>query len=447
MTVASQDFGADPIVQGADNPRVEIAAGVSIVALFFVGLMGWAAVAPLDAASVSPGVVVVAGHRQAVQTREGGVVTRIAVVEGQKVQAGQVLVGFASAEALASVRTLSAQMIDREVEVARLRAEQSDSAEISLPPDASGFSPEEQAELQRSLKTQHGELISQLAANRARRAVLRQKIAEASQQIAGSQRQLDANQRQQRLNDEELLGMRRLQSQGYAPATRVRALERSAAGLVGDAGAQTAEIARLSATQGEANLQIVEGDSERAQQVAAELEKAQSDLRQLTPQYAAAKEALARTQIRAPVAGAVVGLTVNTLGGVVAQGQKLMDIVPAKSDLVVDAQVAPRDVEGLAVGNAVRVRLLGLHGRSVPVLDGRLTQLSADALSDEKRERSYYTASVAVPLAQLQRLHGQGADLRPGMPAEITVTLKKRTALQYMVGPLFQSLSGALHER
>jgi HlyD family secretion protein len=135
------------------------------------------------------------------------------------------------------------------------------------------------------------------------------------------------------------------------------------------------------------------------------------------------------------------------LGGVVGQGQKLMDIVPARNDLVVDAQVSPRDVEGLAVGKTVKVRLLGLHGRSVPVLDGRLTQLSADALSDEKRERSYYSASVVVPPTEVQRLHGQGADVRPGMPAEITVTLKKRTALQYMLSPLFQSLSGALHER
>jgi HlyD family secretion protein len=447
MTLASQDFSMTPIVKNPDNPRVEIVVGVSVVAVFFVGLLGWAALAPLDAASMSPGVVVVAGHRQGVQTREGGIVNRIAVVEGQQVQAGQLLVEFASADALAAERTLSAQLIDREVEIARLRAEQANSPVMSSPADAATFSPEERDELQHALTTQHGELVSQLAENRARRAVLRQKIAEAAQQIAGSQRQLESNRSQQRLNDDELLGMRRLQSQGYAPATRVRALERSGAGLVGDAGAQTAEIARLTATEGEANLEIAEGDSDRAQQVAAELEKAQSDLRQLTPQVAAARQALARTQIRAPVAGSVVGLAVNTVGGVVGQGQKLMDIVPARSDLVVDAQVSPRDVEGLAVGNDVKVRLLGLHGRSVPVLDGRLTQLSADALNDEKHDRSFYSATVSVSVRQLQRLNGRSADLKPGMPAEITVDLRKRTALQYLVGPLFQTFSGAFHEQ
>jgi len=447
MSVVSQDLGTGPLIKGSDDPRAEIGLGVGIVAFFFVGLLGWAAFAPMDAASVAPGVVVVAGHRQTVQTREGGVVTRIAVTEGQTVKAGQLLIGFGSAEALATERALAARVIERDVEIARLRAEQAGRAEIESPADVGSFSPEEVEALQHALTTQHGELVSQLAANHARRAVLRQKMAEAAQQIVGSQRQLDANQRQQRLNDQELLGMQRLQSQGYAPATRVRALERAAASLVGDAGAQAAEIARLTATQGEANLEILQGDSERAQQVADELDKAQAELRELAPQLAAAREVLARTQIRAPVSGAVVGLAVNTVGGVVGSGQKLMDIVPNRSDLVVDAQVAPQDIEGLSVGNAVKVRFAGLHGRGVPVLNGRLTQLSADALTDEKHDRSYYSASVFVPQSELDRLRGRGVDLKPGMPADITITLKKRTALQYMINPLFQTFSGAFHER
>jgi HlyD family secretion protein len=447
MSIASHDLGPAPLAGRADDPRVEIGLGVAALAIFFVGLVGWAAVAPMDAASISPGVVVVAGHRQTVQTREGGVVTRIAVAEGQTVAAGQLLIGFGSAEALAAEHALAAQVIDREVAVARLRAEEAGRPDIETPGDAASFSPEEAEELQRALATQRGELASQLAANRARRAVLRQKMAEAAQQIVGSQRQLAANQSEQRLNDQELVGMQRLQAQGYAPATRVRALERSAAGLVGDAGAQAAEIARLTAVQSEANAQIVQGDSERAQEVAAELDKAQSELRQLLPQLAAAREVLARTQVRAPVAGAVVGLTVNTLGGVVGAGQKLMDIVPSRSDLVVDAQVAPQDVEGVTVGKSVKVRLAGLHGRGVPELNGCLIRLSADTVSDEKRERSFYLATVAVPQGELRRLGGQAADLRPGMPAAITMTLKKRTALQYMVDPLFQTFSGALHER
>jgi HlyD family secretion protein len=447
MSLVSQDFGTGPFVTHRDDPRAEIGLGVAIVALFFVGLLGWAAVAPMDAASLSPGVVVVAGHRQTVQTREGGVVTRIAVAEGQTVQAGQLLVAFGSAEALATERSLAAQVIDRDVEIARLRAEQAGRAQIEPPADIAAFSPEESQELQHALTTQQGELVSQLAANRARRAVLRQKMAEAAQQIAGSQRQLEASQSQERLNDQELAGMRRLQAQGYAPATRVRALERSGAALIGDAGAQAAEIARLTATQREANLEIVQGDSERAQEVSAQLDKAQSELRQLTPQLAAAREVLARTQVRAPVSGAVVGLTVNTMGAVVGSGQKLMDIVPNRADLVVEAQVSPQDVEGVSVGKTVRVRLLGLHGRGVPALNGRLTQLSADTLSDEKRDRSFYTATVAVPQSELRRLQGQDADLKPGMPAEINISLKPRTALQYLVGPLFQTFSGAFHER
>jgi HlyD family secretion protein len=105
----------------------------------------------------------------------------------------------------------------------------------------------------------------------------------------------------------------------------------------------------------------------------------------------------------------------------------------------VDAQVAAQDVEGLSVGHAVKVRLASLHGR--------LTRPSADALTDEKRDRFYSSASVFVPQSELDRLRGRGVDLKPGMPADITITLKKRTALQSMINPLVQTFAGAFHER
>ena len=431
----------------SDDPGLEIRAGAALTALFFVGLLGSAAVLPLDQAEIVPGSVMVAGHRQAIQSREGGVVTALKVADGDKVSAGQLLVSFAAADDLAVEKSLASRVLTKEAELARLHAEQTGSPTVVLPPDRAA-SLEDRTNQERARAIAQSELSAQRASDAARRAVLKQRAQEAGEQITGYSRQLLSNARQQQLNNDELTGMRSLQLQGYAPATRVRELERAAASLVGDAGSETAEIARLRATQGEARLQNLEADSERSKEVADELDKAQAELQELLPQLNAAREALARTEIRAPVSGSVVAETINMAGAVAAPGQKLMELVPSRQDYIIEAHVAPRYIEGFQSGKVVQVQFAGLHDRRIGALKATLTRVSADALVDEKTGQPYYIVSASVPRSQIERLpRDDDFAIKPGMPVSLTVTVQRRTALQYLLGPLAQSLSASLHER
>jgi HlyD family type I secretion membrane fusion protein len=432
-----------------DDPRWEIVMGASVAGVFFVGVLGWAAFAPMDAATTASGVVVVSGHRQSVQSHDGGIVSALRVKEGDRVQAGQILVQFAPAEAVAEERALAERVIGLEAERARLEAEQLGQATFSAPADFAALSPEDKLLADHALAAERRALAADLGAQQARRGVMHQRVAEANQQIVGFQRQIEANTRQQTLNADELTGMQQLAAKGYAPQTRVRALERSAASLIGDAGAQSAEIARLKALGAESGLESVQSDRDFQRQVADETRRAMTDLQQAEPQWRAARDRLARTAVAAPTSGAVVGLAVNTVGGVVAPGQRMMDLVPDRSPLIVEIEVAPRDAGELKLNQPTQVRLTGLHGRGAPVLTGRLTRISADSVVEERTGRTYFTADVTVSQAELDRLAGAdnaGAALRPGMPAEVVARVRPRSALQYWLEPLAQVFWKSFHE-
>ncbi len=431
-----------------DNPRREILLGGAVAAAFFVGLMGWASFARMDAATYAPGVVVVSGHRQPVQSRDGGVVSALRVKEGDHVKAGQVLVEFAPAEAIAEERALTERVIGLKIQMARLEAEQLGQSHIVMPAEFAGLSGDDRALADHAMAMESHALISESGADAARHGTLREREAEAAQQIIGNQRQLQANASQQTLNTEELKGMRELAARGYAPQTRVRALEQSAASLQGDAGAQTAEIARLKAVTDETRLESLQGDNERARQISDEIRKAQQDLQSAEPELQVAREKLARTEAKAPVSGSVVSLTINSVNGVVAPGQKMMEIVPDQLPMVVEAQVAPRDANDLKVGQATQVRFSALHSRNMPILHGQLTRVSADSVIEERTGRAYFTADVTVPRSELALIGGPGEDnaLRPGMPVDVVVPLRKRTALQYWFEPLTQTFWRSFHE-
>ncbi len=154
-------------------------------------------------------------------------------------------------------------------------------------------------------------------------------------------------------------------------------------------------------------------------------------------------------EIRSPATGQVVGLAVNTVGGVIAPGQKILDVVPDKAPLVFDARLSPNDADDVYVGQATEVKITSLHERDIPILKGTLTRVSADAFSDEKTGQSYYTIQVTVPeeeLARIQKLKGRTDSLKPGLPAQVLIPLRKRSALQYLTEPLTQSIWKSFRE-
>lgn len=431
------------------DPRREIRYGSAAAALFFVGFLGWAAIAPLDAAAFATGQVTTSGGPQAVQSREGGVVQALHVREGDRVTKGDVLVDLASADVRANVQALSARVFARRAEIARLEAERQGKTTLERWRGMDLLGEAEKVEAEQALAIEQAALQSHLAAASTQRAVLAQRVTQGQQQLVGTQRELAALQEQSKVLNRQLDAMRSLAAQGYAPRIKVNDLEQSAAALQGSMGSRQADAARLASAVGEARLQITDHGLQRDRQIAEELRAAQDDLRALEPQLAAARELLRRAEIKAPVSGKVFALETNTVGGVARPGETLMRIVPDRQDLVVEGRLPARDAADVRVGQAARVKFPALRDRSIPTFDGVISRMSADSFIDERTGAQFYEVEIRVDKGELERLkRGQGASqgIRPGLAAEVMVTLRKRTALQYALEPLVQAFGRSGHE-
>ncbi|KTF70144.1 HlyD family type I secretion periplasmic adaptor subunit [Sphingomonas sp. HT-1] len=438
-----------PLAQRMGDPRRDIRLGLIVAGLFFGLFLGWAAFVRLDAAAYAPGVLAVSGQRQSVQHRDGGVVGEIRVREGDRVVRGQLLMRLAAAEVLAQERALSGQAIRLLAQRARLEAEQLGQVRVEAPPEFATLRAEDRDAAALALRLQQQELEARRGTLLAQRGALGQRAVQSQAQGQGYDTQVVSTQEQLKLVDEQLSALRPLAERGFVSRTRVRELERVRAELVGRRGQYAASVAQTRGATRESELTALEAERTFRERIAADLRDVDSRLGDVLPKWAAARDQLSRTEIRAPATGAVIGLSVFTPGGVIAPGQKLMDIVPERAPLRIEAQIAVDDADDLRVGQQTLVRFPGLHERDLPNLKGRLTRLSADALADEKTGARYFTGEVVVGPDQidlLRKVRGQGFELRAGMPAQVLVPLRKRTALEYALEPLVGSFWTALHE-
>jgi HlyD family secretion protein len=424
----------------SDTPRRELMIGGGIILFFFIFFLGWAAFARLDAGAYAQGQVAVSGNRQAVQHREGGVVSALHVAEGDTVRQGQILLQLSSGELRATERGVASQVYALVAQRARLIAERDGLAIIPTPAEFADLTPEDSALALESLRIQRLQFGARRTGRSTETGVLGQRINQLNEQISGYERQIAANIEQQRLIQEELAGMRSLAEQGYAPLTRVRALERTAAQLDGELGSLRAQIARSREAVGETRLQMSGVRTKLGEDVADQLRQIDVQLNELRPRMVELRAQIARTEVRAPVSGEVVALTIFTQGGVIQPGQTLMEIVPQDASQVIIAQVSPTDVDNLQVGLDTEVRFPGLRERSPPIVHGRVTRISADSFTIEETGATYFRVEIVVPAAELAKLGRSAETLRPGAPVEVQILLRKRTALQYLIEPLTNNL-------
>lgn len=437
-----QGASAAPDDLDDDTPRRELRAGGMIGALFFVGLLGWAALTPLDAGAYAEGVVAVAGSRQAVQHRDGGIVTDIRVVEGQTVRAGDVLLVISASELVATERGLTGEVAAMLAQRARLAAERDGAATVVEPVEFGAFDAKDRGIAQDALNGQRLLFEARRQAIGTERAVLTQRMRQYSEQIGGYAHQMRSNQEQQRLIGAELEGLQSLVAKGFVSINRIRAMERGAAELQGNYGSYQADVARSSEAIGETRLQIVSVNRRMMEEVATQLRDVQIRLDELQPKLVAVREQLSRASVRAPAGGRVVGLKVFTIGGVVTAGETLMEIVPQDRALVIEGRVSPTDADDLNPGMRTQVRFAALQERNLPIVTGRVSKVSADGFEDQRTGLRYFRIEVTVSPEELARIGvvRHGGVMRAGLPAEIMIPLRQRTALTYLIEPLTQTL-------
>ncbi|RHW18576.1 HlyD family type I secretion periplasmic adaptor subunit [Sphingomonas gilva] len=428
--------------EARDSSRRELWIGGGIAAAFFVGLLGWAALTPMDAGAYAQGVVAVSGNRQAVQHRDGGIVTALDVVEGQQVTKGQALLTISASDLIGVERGLTGQVIALLAQRARLDAERSGAASVATPAEFDALDPNDRSFADDAMRGQRMLFQARRNAVRTERDVLGQRVRQHSQQISGVNHQMRANQEQQRLIGEELTGLRPLVAKGFVSINRVRSIERAAAELSGNYGAYQADVARSSEAIGEARMQMISLDKQMIEQVATQLRDVQVRLDELQPKLVAVREQLNRSVVRAPAGGRVVGLKIFTVGGVVSPGETLMEIVPQDRRLVIDGRVSPNDADDLRIGMETQIRFTALQERNMPILHGRISKISADSVEDERTGTQFFRVEIAVPAGELAKLRNIRSDggLRAGLPVEIIIPLRERSALSYLVSPIVQSL-------
>ncbi len=423
-------------------PHREARMGFILSGAFFLGLLGWAAVVPLDAGAMADGVVAVSGNRQVVQHRDGGVITGLYVTEGEAVRAGQPLLRVATPELVASERAMTSEVISLLARRARLAAERDGQGVLTEPVEFAHLSAADADLAREALSGQRQLLKARRASIQTERAVLSQRVRQQSEQIGGLAHQMDSNREQSKLLGEELEGMRRLLPDGFVAVNRIRAMERNVSELDGQYGALRADSARTSEAIGETRLQMVSLDRIRLEEISTELGEIQQRLDEVQPKLDAMREQVAGSVIRAPTGGKVVGLTTFTIGGVVAAGATIMEIVPQDRALVVEARAAPTDADDLRVGMKTQVRFSALQERNLPILEGAVTRVSADSFEDERTGARYFEIEIVVPPAELEKIREIRGDtgLRAGLPAEVMVPLRSRSALSYLLEPLTQTL-------
>ncbi|WP_438280335.1 HlyD family type I secretion periplasmic adaptor subunit [Pseudomonas alabamensis] len=403
--------------------------GMTIVLVTF-GIFGtWAALAPLSNAVHGSGFVTVQSYRKTVQHLEGGIVKELLVRDGDTVKKGDPLIVLDESQLSAEYESTRNQLIVARYKEARLRAER-DQLDAIPPVELKGTDSDR---AQEALAGEQQVFISRKASRLGEISVQRERISQLKAQIGGLQDMIRTKQGLEKSYSGEIVQLKDLLSQGFVDNQRLLESERKFDMLRTEVADHKSAIAKTKLQISETELQIVQLDKKFNAEVADELSQVQAQVFDLQEKEAALQDRLSRIVIRAPESGMVLDMKVHTVGGVVQAATPLMDIVPVSSDLVVEAKVAPNDIDRLELGKTADIRFSAFNNATTPVIEGKLTRISADRLTDERSGDAYYLVRVNVTEDGMKKLANR--KLQPGMPAEVLINAGDRTMLEYLLKP------------
>lgn len=414
---------------------------VVLAGLFGIGGV-WAAIAPLSSGVVAAGEVVAEGNRRSVQHLEGGIIREFRVRDGQMVRRGETLVVLDDTQAAANAEALRTQYDTLRAQIARIASERAEDSEIRFPPDLV-----ERAQDARTLDI----LQAQKRIAEARRNskagevdIQRERVAQLEKEIESLEGQSRAASEQLRLIQSEITDVQGLLNRGLERRPRLLALQRQEAGLIGSREQANALIARARQAIAETRLQISQIENRTARELSDEQRETLARLAEVQERLRVAADVERRGQIQAPLDGIVTGLRQHTIGAVLRPGEVVLDLVPTAEQLVVEAKLAPNDVDVVYVGMPAEVRFPAFRARVVPILFGTVTYVAGDVTQEQRTNQTHYRVSVKIPPEQLALLNGNR--LVPGMSAEVIFKAGERTLLQYLTQPLTESFRRAWPE-
>jgi HlyD family type I secretion membrane fusion protein len=441
-TVRAQLHSLPNAMHPAARAGSTIRLGLVVLLIAVFGAGAWACIASLSAAVIAPGIVKVEDNRKTVQHREGGIVSAILVGEGEHVQAGHALVQLGDERVAADLKAIAAQLDAETAKAARLQAQSvgapmpdwpSALRERAAAPDLMLAMPSEQAVFDAGRRA----LDEQLA-------MLDRQGAQVRDEIASVQGQVRSQQAAAASMREELRAQSALSDIGFVSKLQVVRLQRGLDDYEAQRHEALANAARARQRLAELGARSSALRSQYRQSAADELPATRTRIAMLEQQLRSAQDAARRQAIVAPVAGTVLGLKTFTVGGVLAPGAAVLDIVPDEQPLIVEARLEVDDVAHAVPGMHADVRLPAYSARRAPLLGGTLRSVSADRMTDPASGRSYYLAQIAIDPQALR--DAPQMQLKSGMGAEVFLLGPERTPLQYLIEPIRNSMRRALRQ-
>ena len=427
--------------------RSQTVSGVLLFGLAFGGFGTWAFTAPLAAAVITQGSFVATGQNKIVQHFEGGIIQDILVKEGDTITEGAPLIVLDSTSARTNDRQFFLRLARLEAINARLLAESQQFTEIKFPEYLT--SREDDAEIVDILGGQKRNFEGSRSKMESDISMLNSNIRSLSFRADGYEGQRKSMERQLGFLKDELAGKQTLFGQGLIRKNDINALSRAIADAEGQIERLQAEYDQTISERSKIEQQIGQTKATYKQAALDELQNIEAELDEVREQRENAESILKRTTIKAPVAGTIVRMHFHTAGGVIESGKSILEILPAGVPLIIETQIPRSDIDAVRAGQNAVVRLTALNQRTTPILDGKVSYVSADSLPDPKGtntvSRDVYIARISLTAQELLRV--KGFSPTPGMPAEVMIQTAERTFVDYITRPIVDSMARAFREQ
>ena len=434
------------LVEDEVNTQQPIRLGAAVLVVGLGAFLLWAGFAPLAQGVPASGTVAIETRKKTIQHSTGGVVKDVLVKEGQWVKEGDVLIEVSDTQARANNETIRQAYLSQRAVEARLEAELKNAGSILFGTDITANKAD--PFVQQLMLTQQNLFTARRASFEAEVSALEQSIQALKDQLWGVDQSLANRLVQIQLQEKHLKSIKTLAEEGYAPKNQVLQMEQTQTELKTALSDLKSNQSRLSRSIEESQFRMAQRKQDYQKDVMGILAEVKKEVQAGKERLTTTNEELVRTQIKSPVDGQVVGMSISATGGVVMAGQKLMDVVPKSEALLVDAKVLPHIIDKVQTGMDVSVRFNTFANTPQLVVPGKLVALTSDVITDPSAGMggisSYYLGRVEITPEGLKVLGSRV--LQPGMPTEVLFKVGERTLLQYIMYPLTKRIAASLKE-
>lgn len=434
-------MGRGEMLAREDRPPLFASASIFIIGALFVVFVAWAAFAEVDEIARGDGKVIPASKTQIIQASEAGVVQEIAVKIGQVVRKNDLIIRLDNTLNTSSLGEQQAKSRALEVRIARLKYEQSGNlaGPFPCPAGIQSIAPQICDNEQKLLTARRENFDNKLSVLKSR---LDQREKELDEAAANSERLT----RNLAVSDQEAKLVGSMVKKGLMARTEQIRVEREQTELNGQLNLSGETVKKIRSTITEAQLQVEELGLQLQQEALDELTQALAELSVVDETIRGATDKVARTDIRSPVDGIVNTLELNTVGAFVQPGSVVAGIVPTSETLLVEARVSPRDVAFIRPDQEALIKVTAYDFSIFGGIEGKVSNITADSLVDEKTGEPFYQVRVATDKSTLER-DGKAYSIIPGMICSVDIKTGRKTILSYLLKPINKARQEAMSER